>query len=147
MDSLEIQGTIKIYEGKKERLIGEYKNKFLNKGRKALLDLLMGKTADVIKYDYLTIGDGGNAVSLDDIVLSNERFRKPITDIFQYSDRVVVDTFIERTEANFNWLEIGLVTGGTWGEINSGTLINRALIDEAKNTGKSITISWEVKLI
>lgn len=142
-----MKGTIRIFEGKdKTKEIAKYENAFLNTGRRAIFRILAGQLSGV-KYDYLVIGNGTKETSLDDIRLENETFRKPITAAYAYSDRIVIDTFIETLEANFNWSEIGLVQGGDWGTPGSGLLFNRALLNENKNSLKAITVSWEIKLL
>lgn len=147
MDSLKVVGIITIYKGdKKEEVMNVYKNLFLNAGKTEFIKLLSGTGSTLPGYSYFVVGDGLNEVKTSDITLSNERFRKTISNITTFSNRIVVDTFIEASEGNFIWREIGLVAGGELGVLNTGTLLNRALINEEKNSGLSITVSWEISI-
>jgi hypothetical protein len=146
-DGLTATGTIYIYEGKKEKLVATYKNMIMNKSKMGLMNLWAGNDIGYGKIDYFVIGDGIRAVTPDDTRLEFEQFRKPISDITIYSaNKIVIDTFVETDEANFDWLEIGLVSGGEWGIMGSGVLLNRAIIDEKKVSGLAKTISWEITL-
>jgi hypothetical protein len=157
-DTLQIIGTVTIYDGKKEdgKVVKTYKNMFLDSGKQAIISMLTGKTTSVygIGYNYLVIGDGKTAVSAQDIKLVNERFRKTISSVTVYGNRIIVDVFIDNVDANFtdgsgnatNWKELGLVSGGSLGTPNSGTLLNRVLIDEVKTNSNSKTISWEISI-
>lgn len=149
MDSLQAKGTITIFEGKKESgiILAHYKNLVLNNNKLGILNLWAGNSIGFGRIDYLAIGNGTNSVIPEDISLGSELFRKPVSDIAIYgSNRIVIDTFVDVDEANFLWKEIGLVSGGDWASLNSGVLLNRALVNEDKNSGKAKTISWEITL-
>lgn len=143
-ENLTIKGFIKVYRGKKEKLIYETENLFLNTGKQAIIDLFLGLENN-LKYDYVVLGDGANAPNPNDLTLQNELFRKQITEMYRYRNSVIVDIFIENNEANFKWEEIGLVSNGNL-QKNSGRLFNRANLDIDKNSGSSLTISWEVRI-
>lgn len=146
MDSIQAKGTITIYEGKKEKVLNVFPNLVLDISLQGLINQWGGVSVGYGKIDYLVIGDGNAAVNGNNSTLSNETFRKPITDLIISSKKIVVDTFITTDEANFLWKEIGLVSGGDWGTTDSGILLNRALINEEKNSLKSKTVSWEISI-
>lgn len=149
MDGLKAVGKITIYEGKKEDniIIAEFKNLVLDVNKKGILNLWAGIAVGYGKYDFLAIGSGSSPVKPEDIKLGTEVFRKPISAIsIMGSNRLIIDTFIDVDEANFSWKELGLYSGGTWDALDSGVLLNRALVNEEKNSGKSKTISWEITL-
>lgn len=109
----------------------------LNKGLDKLVDALNG---NVVTISYLVIGDSQNPISLEDIVLGNEKFRKPITSIYRVGESLVVETFIERNEANdFHWYELGLLT-------SAGELIARSLIDRDKNNLMTANVNWQINI-
>lgn len=147
IDGLKVEGTITIYEGKKEKIRNVYKNAFLLKGKEFILDCLTNTTNDFTGYKYVGIGDGKTPVTPSDTKLVNERFRKEITQISREEDKIILDIYMENFEANFKWQEIGLFGNGEAGTLNSGYLLNRALLFEDKNDQKGVTISWEVKFI
>jgi hypothetical protein len=146
-ESIKATGIIRIYEGKKEKLIAEYKNLVLDVSKKGLINQWAGNPVGYGKIDFLCIGTGTNPVTPTDATLGAENFRKPISDFTIYgSNRIVIDTLIATNEANFVWKELGLVSGGSWGTLNSGVLLNRALVSEDKNSGMTLTISWDITL-
>ena len=53
--------------------------------------------------------------------------------------------FVENTEANFQWKEIGLEFGGD--AQNPGVLFNRAIVDEDKNDMKQVEIEWQISIV
>lgn len=149
MESMKASGKITIYEGKKEDgiILSEFKNMVLDINKKGILNLWAGNAIGYGKYDFLSIGSGSDPVQANNASLSTEVFRKPISEIsIMGSNRLIIDTFIDVDEANFLWKELGLVSGGVWGTLGSGVLMNRALVNEDKNSGKSKTISWEITL-
>lgn len=146
MESIKVKGIIEVWEGKKEKKVAEYENLFLQSGLNILFNALQGSTTGIEGngYSYFVIGTGTDEVKKEDMTLSNETFRKGISSIYVYPNKIVIDSFIDTNEANFNWTEIGLVAGGTLEGKDSGVLLNRALVKEEKNNGKSKTITWSL---
>jgi hypothetical protein len=123
--------------------IRKYKNKMTQKGLDWLLDLAAGLAPSGITH--IAVGDGTAVVSLGDLQLGNELARKAVTAISRDTGTALAEVFFDKTEANFTWKEIGLFTGGT-DVANSGTLIARALVNEAKDSRRTATIAWEIGL-
>lgn len=146
MEKIKPKGTIKIYEGKKEKLVNTFYNDFMDIGRKKLVNVLMGNSEN-LGYSFLAIGDLSGEVTAIDTSLSNEVFRKEITIINTVDNKLIIDTFFDTFEANFEWKEVGLFVGGELSLKDTGLLFHKAGIDQNKNSGKSLTISWEVEII
>lgn len=93
---------------------------------------------------YIAIGDGTTEPSQADTKLVTERFRKPAS-IYRDGEQVVAECQVAENEANFTWKEIGLFLEGT-SEKDSGILFVRALVNEAKDEMRTVTVSFEISL-
>ncbi|HHV79098.1 MAG TPA: hypothetical protein GXX40_05730 [Firmicutes bacterium] len=108
-------------------------------GRLWVLDLIAAASGV-----YVAIGDGTTEPSQADTGLANERFRKA-AGIYRDGEQVVAECQVTEVEANFGWKEIGLFVGGS-DVAGSGTLLVRALVDEAKDELRTVTVSFEISL-
>ena len=144
-----VKGVVKVYEGKKERLLGEYHNHFVKNGKHAFVNFLKGGFM-VEGYKHIAIGVGRNESTDEMTRLENEQFRKELGTVFiEDETKIICEVYIENNEANFNdsnWYELGLIVGGSAKDKASGSLFNRVLVNERKNEGKAITISWEITI-
>jgi hypothetical protein len=146
MEFIKPKGTIKIFEGKKEKLLNVFHNDFMDAGRKKILNYLTGFN-EQITYDFLAISDTDGAITVLDKKIENEVFRKEVTSVSTFDNKLIIDIFIDSFEANFTWKQVGLFVGGSVGTKDSGILFNKALIEQEKNSGKSLTISWEIEIV
>lgn len=115
----------------------------VDNGLNAIIATLNGQSPQVL--NYIAIGDDPSSTTYDDVKLHNEVFRTLITSIYQSNGSIVVETYLDKTQANFTWREIGLICGGT-ADLNSGTLLARTTLNEAKNNKKTANIIWEIKI-
>jgi hypothetical protein len=118
-----------------------YRNKMVQRGLDWVLDLIAGLEHPV--PSHVAVGDGSQPVSLGDLALGNERARKLITSISRDEGAVVIEGFFSESEANFDWTEIGLFAGGSE-EQDTGVLLARALVTEAKDVRRTATVTWEI---
>lgn len=120
-------------------------NMVLNKGIKDIAKSFVSTTKlDTIKY--ISISKAGGVVSPEDTVLTEETVRLPITNVYleeQTGISVIAETFIGTQEANFNWLELGLIKGGTEA-LNTGTLFSKVAVNIQKTNQSAKTIMWEI---
>jgi len=118
-----------------------YKNNMVQGGFDWLVNFIVSNSGAVLTH--IAIGDNANPVSQGDVVLHNELTRKTISLLENDNGTAYAEVFVDMNEANFHWREIGLFAGGT-AEKDSGTLIARCLVDEAKDSRRTATISWEI---
>lgn len=142
-DALHVRGHILIRENGK--LVSEYDNLFLDAGKEKLFNILAGLDNGNETYSYFVIGDGTTEPTGSDTKLANQKFRKQITDRYVINGVLSIICFVENTEANFQWKEIGLEFGGN--AQYPGVLFNRALIDEDKNDMKQVEIEWQISIV
>ena len=87
---------------------------------------------------YLAVGDDDTAPTTSDSTLTNEVFRKQITDYSQTGNELLASTFIQSSEANGEtFREVGLFAGSN----PSDTMFNHSTIsDIVKDGTRTITI-------
>ena len=112
-------------------------------GKLWLLERIIGGPASPV--EYLAIGDGVASPAYGDTTLQNERFRKAIDPPYRDGGLDVFEVTIGFDEANFHWREGGLFAGGTI-SANTGILISRFMLDEAKDSLRTVHISVELGL-
>lgn len=96
----------------------------------------------VANADYVALGTGSTAV--EGSALPNESYRKP-TVTEQYSSTLVIDCFIENSEANgTSYTNFGLIKDGTSTSGTGTVYIGKSGVTIAKSTDKTLTISSEI---
>lgn len=146
-DQVSVKGTVRIYKGKKEKLLHTFDNLFLDVGKQKLFNLFVGKEGETpINYTHLAIGRKGTKPTGDMTKMKDEWFRKKVHDVFIDEGSLFIETYIESFEANFTWLEVGLFESEDDGLLN-GTLYNYSECKIEKNDGEAVTVSWEVKIL
>lgn len=121
----------------------EYKNVFVNTGKHSILDRF-ASTGDTGEITYVALGDGTSTPAATDTALGNELFRKAITSRSRSGTKFYSSTFIASTEGNNTYKEVGLYGDDAAAGSGTGTLYTRAVIDETKSAGESVTIDYDI---
>jgi hypothetical protein len=114
----------------------------LNKGYDVIVNAFLGNAMNI---NYIAFGSGSAPLNLDDVVLSKEICRVPVSSIYRDGDVIIIETFVDINDANFTWTEIGLISNGTK-DLNSGDLIARSLTNQIKTVLMTATIDWQIDL-
>ena len=135
-----VKGSVLIQMGDRSLCVAN--NMVLN-GMHWLIDrMLPGGPANLT---HIAVGDGTASIQPGDTTLTNERARKPIVTQVRDGETLLAEAFFDRGEANFQWREVGLFSGGT-DTLGTGALIARALLAESKDDLRTATVTWQIEV-
>ena len=135
-----VKGSVLIQMGDRSLCVSN--NMVLNGMHWLINRMLPGGPANL---SHIAVGDGTAIIQPGDTTLANERARKPIVTQVRDGETLLAETFFDRGEANFQWREVGLFSGGT-DTLGTGVLIARALLDESKDDLRTATVTWQIEV-
>ena len=103
-------------------------------------------TCSIIDVQYIATGDDDTAVTVGDVALGNERFRKIYTQKSRSGNAFTAIAVLAADESNFTIKEVGIFAGGS-ATADSGTLLSRALVNVEKNSNIEINIYYRLELV
>jgi hypothetical protein len=107
----------------------------------------LNRVIGLLNNDLTHIGLGtGTAPSKSSSHLTNEIYRKQVTDPFIDGFILVKEVYLDETEANGSITEIGVFCKGADLSLNSGELFASFGSDITKTNTQSLTVSIEVEV-
>ena len=120
-----------------------YDNLVVNTGKQMLAKRL-ANVANACNVTYCAVGTGVTAPNVNDTTLGTEYFRKVVSTYSYVANIATVSTFIGASEGNTALKEVGLFGEAASATPNSGTLFNRAVINETKSSSETLTIDCDI---
>ncbi len=123
-----------------------YHNLVVNTGKQMLAKRLASQANDC-NITYCAVGTGITAPDVLDTTLQTEFFRKVVSTYSYTANIATISTFIGASEGNTALKEVGLFGEAAIIDPDSGTLFNRAVIDETKSSSETLTIDVDITFL
>ena len=148
-NSLSVSGKIKmtfrnVLTG--EIRISSYSNLVVNTGKYMLAKRLNNEANDC-NLTYCAVGTGTDPPSTNDTTLQTEYYRKVVSSYSRTENITTISTYFGPSVANTTLKEVALFGEAASATPDSGTMFNRAAINEIKTSAETLTIDCSITFV